>query len=305
MKCVRFAFWPALAFGFSACADQSSPTIVAPSAALVREATTPPPGWAIVYSNFGPYWAFDAALSHAWTVNGLVEPGGGRQAIAQQFTPAGDARLAYVQVPLAIFRGSGTMRVVLQADDGGLPGAVIEEMSIGGLQSTPKSFTATSVLIPTLQRGTPYWLSLIAGADGMGAGWQWNSIGDVSRETFASTQEGDPAGPWGLSPSASTRSAFAINGTPLTPVDGLLLLQDRMDFFVDRGLMPADQALALNAKVAAATRSIERGSGAACNQLYAFIRQVLTLLRRDAMPNPLGQELIGAAGTVRGELDCE
>ena len=48
------------------------------------------------------------------------------------------------------------------------------------------------------------------------AGWNWNSIGDISTGTdFAGTQGGVPAGPWGLIFPGQTRSAFQIDGVPL------------------------------------------------------------------------------------------
>lgn len=304
MKHSRLVVLPAMTLGFWACADQPDRAPMAPSAALAS-VVTPPPGWAVVYSNFGPSATFDADPNHGWTINGFLGPDIGQQAIAQQFTPSGDATLVYVQVPLALAAGSGEVRVLLQENANGLPGAVIDEMRSGDLQYTPQVYTATSTLLPTLHRGTSYWLTLAAGADGLVAGWQWNTLGDVAGATFVGTQGGGSAGPWAVNPYPSTRGAFSINSTPLTPQDGLRLLADRMDFLVARGLLPEDQAAGLSDKVAAAIASIERGSdGAACNQLYAFIRQTLTLLKTEATPNPIGQELIGSAGTVRGELGC-
>ena len=194
MKYTKRTFLPALALGFSACAEH--PEVVAPN--QLRSAFTVSPSVAVIYSNFGPGMAFDADPFHGWTINGFLGPGIGQQAIAQQFTPSADYTFSAAEVALVLFSGPNSIRVLLQADASGLPGGVVEEIRVGGLAPTPSVITATSELSPLLRGGTPYWLTVAAGADGVLAGWNWNSIGDVSRETLAGTQGGGPAGPWAL-----------------------------------------------------------------------------------------------------------
>ena len=167
----------------------------------------------VIYSNFGPGMTFDTDATHSWTINGFLSPGVGQQAIAQRFVPAATATFGGAQVALTLFSGTASVAVFLQADSSGLPGAVIEQMSVSGLTGVPSVFTATSALFPQLQAGTAYWLTVVAGAPGVLAGWNWNSIGDISTsENFAGTQGGSPLGPWGLNPSPVTRAVFQING---------------------------------------------------------------------------------------------
>jgi hypothetical protein len=161
---------------------------------------------------------------HGWTINGFLGPNIGQQAIAQQFTPMGNYTFSDAQVAVVLFSGPNSIDVFLQADSNGLPGAVIEEIPISGLGSTPAILAANSALFPVLQDGTPYWLTLVAGAAGVVAGWNWNSIGDSSVTTFASTQGGSPAGPWAHNPAATTRSAFEIDGTAVVSEPSSLVL---------------------------------------------------------------------------------
>jgi hypothetical protein len=302
MKYTQLTLLPALALGFSACADQ--PEVVAPNAQVWSDIRASP-ALAVIYSNFGPGMAFDADPSHGWTINGLLGPGIGQQAIAQQFTPSADGAFSVAEVALSLFSGPNSVRVFLQTDAGGLPGGVIEEISIGGLAPTPSVITATSQLSPLLRRGTPYWLTVVAGADGVLAGWNWNSIGDVSRETFASTQGGGPAGPWGLNPSPSTRGAFQIDGTPLTPHDAIQLLMDDVRTLVTEGLVSQDQGDGLIDKLTAAIQSLNRDrANAACNQLRAFANQVNALIIAGKLSGGTGQGLMDSAESIRIRIGC-
>ena len=302
MKYVKLAFLPALALGFSGCADHSG--LVAPNP-QIRSDITSAPAAAVVYSNFGPGMAFDANPFHGWTINGFLGPGIGQQAIAQQFTPSVDYTFSAAEVALVLSRGPNSIRVFLQADASGLPGGVIEEISVGGLAPTPSVITATSQLSPLLRSGSPYWLTVVAGADGVLAGWQWNSIGDVSGTTFAGTQGGSPAGPWGLNPSPSTRGAFQVNGTPLTPQVAIQLLMDKVRTFVSEGLLSQDQGNGLTDKLTAAIQSLNGGrANAACNQLTAFVNQVNALIKAGKLSEGTGQGLIDTAESVRTRIGC-
>jgi hypothetical protein len=120
-----------------------------------------------------------------------------------------------------VYGGPGDFAVFLQADSNGLPGPVIEHISVTGATSVPAVFKAKSSLHPQLQSGTPYWLTVVAGAANMLAGWNWNSTGDTNTGTnFAGTQGGSSAGPWGLDPNVGvTRGAFQINGPIMATFD--------------------------------------------------------------------------------------
>jgi len=159
--------------------------------------------------------AFDTAPSHGWGINGFIAPDLGQQAIANRFIPATTREFIGAQVALALVTGPGSVVVFLQADSNGLPGSVLEQINVTGLTVAPTVFSATSVSRPQLQAGTPYWLTVVAGGAGVLAGWNWNSIGDISMgNNFATTQAGSPAGPWGLNFPGLIRSVFQINGEP-------------------------------------------------------------------------------------------
>lgn len=169
----------------------------------------------VIYSNFGPGMTFDTTSGHSWTINGFLGLGTGQQAIAHQFRPSGSYTFTDAQVALLLLSGPSSIAVFLQEDSGGLPGAVLEEIDVIGLTAVPTVTVANSVLRPELQDGTLYWLTVVAGAPGVRAGWSWNSIGDTSTGTnFASTQGGSPVGPWTLN-AGLTRGAFQIDGTPV------------------------------------------------------------------------------------------
>src|SRR5437016_331184 len=144
-----------------------------------------------------------------------------------------------------------------------------------------------------------------AAADGVLAGWNWNSIGDVSRETLAGTQGGGPAGPWGLSPSPSTRGAFQINGTPLTPQDAIHLLMDDVRTLVTENLLSQGQGDGLMNKLTAAIQSLNAGrANAACSQLSAFVSQVNAFIKAGKLSEETGQGLIDTAESVRTRIGC-
>jgi hypothetical protein len=197
------------------CGESAGPT--APTADFTRKAP-PVARVAVIYSNFAPHLAFDTDPFHGWTINGFQGPGIGEQAVSQQFTPSGDYVFTDAEVAVVSISGPASIRVFLQANANGLPGSVIEEMSVSGFGSVPAVVVARSGHFPILRKGTPYWLTLAAGGSGVLAGWNWNSIGDVST-AFASTQGGSPAGPWGAG-RAETRGAFAIEGKPLDQAEG-------------------------------------------------------------------------------------
>src|SRR5437879_3075157 len=136
MKYTKRTFLPALALGFSACAEH--PGVVAPNAQLRSDFTVSPPV-ALIYSNFGPGMAFDADPSHGWTINGFLGPGIGQQAIAQQFTPSADYTFSAAEVAVVSLSGPNIIRVLLQADAGGLPGGVVEEIPSAGWHPLPRS----------------------------------------------------------------------------------------------------------------------------------------------------------------------
>ncbi len=169
-----------------------------------------------LYSNFGPGLSFEDDLQSGWTINGFLSPTTGQQAIAQLFTPADTYTFARVRVPVSFYSGPNSIDLYVQADHGGFPGAVLDVMHLSALPVGPRVVSAQSVSRPTLRANEAYWLSVVAGAPGVVAGWHWNTTGDVfDGRNFAGTQGGGPQGPWGLGPGGNApqfRSAFQIDG---------------------------------------------------------------------------------------------
>lgn len=175
-----------------------------------------------VYSNFGAALSFDTDPFHAWTINGFLAPGVGQQGISNRFTPAETVTFTGARLALSLWSPPANVVVVLQQDNGGLPGTVLEQITVGSLGYSPAVYTGTSALHPQLQAGAHYWLTVLAPNAGTVAGWQWNATGDVSTgSNFGGTQSGSAAGPWGLDPNPVTRGAFQIDGNLVGIVVGI------------------------------------------------------------------------------------
>lgn len=210
--CVAFVV---LAVSATGCRDV--PRTLGPSVTDVNQATSTSLS-PVIYSNFGPGGAYDANPFHGYTINGFLGPTVGQQAIAQQFVPTSSYALQEVTIPVTSFQGNDSLRLAIQKDSGGGPGPVLEVIPVGGFAGMTTLVTGRSRTFPVLRQGSAYWLTVLAGGNGVVAGWNWNSIGDVATGTFAVTQGGGTSGPWSVG-SASTRSAFRLSGT--SPAQGL------------------------------------------------------------------------------------
>jgi hypothetical protein len=287
--------------GLLGCADDagiSGPTRADRPNLSVATVTAP-----VIYSNFGPGMTYDTDPFHGWGINGFLSPTVGQQAISHQFTPTTDTWFGSAQVALSLVTGPGIVDVFLQADQNGKPGPVLERIAVSGLGQTPGIFTATSVLLPRLAQGVPYWLTVAAGAAGLVGGWNWNSIGDASAANFAVTQAGVPTGPWGIV-SGPVRSAFQING-PSTPQAVVSALITEIGAMASAGTLSAGQAHALIAKLTAAIASLDAGrSTPACNQLDAVVNQVNAFVRSGTLDVPTGQQLLNSAGAATSLAGC-
>jgi hypothetical protein len=180
-----------------------------------------------IFSNFGPNLEFQDEPTHGWTINGFFSPSVGQQAISQLFTPSRSYLFERVRLALTLFPGPTAIDLFLQADNDGLPGAVKDVIPLHGLRTGTAVVSGQSVAQPLVFENNPYWLTVVAGAPGVLAGWNWNSTGDVSDgHNFAATQGGSPAGPWGLGLRSELRSAFEIQGQvqPTPEPSSLVLL---------------------------------------------------------------------------------
>jgi hypothetical protein len=118
----------------------------------------------IIHSNLGPGDSFDT--SGGWNVSTLDSANHVDQDIAMPFTVIGTNH-TFTSAELAMklwLGGTPSLDILLTADAGGVPGAVIETMSVT-VGNDPALVTATSVLNPTLVAGTTYWIATLAGGD--------------------------------------------------------------------------------------------------------------------------------------------
>lgn len=78
-------------------------------------------------------------------------------------TPAGGTwKLEAIELPLAFLGGQHTVDVVLRKETAGAPGAILETIRVSGPIAGGKVYRATSVVLPTLEAATAYWLELNA-----------------------------------------------------------------------------------------------------------------------------------------------
>src|SRR5215475_3746244 len=76
----------------------------------------------IVFTNFGPGQTFNQSAAAA--VTGVNFAGG--QVIAEAFTATDNFTFSNAQLAMAIFGGTNFLQVVLMANAGGAPGAILE-----------------------------------------------------------------------------------------------------------------------------------------------------------------------------------
>jgi len=127
-----------------------------------------------IYSNFGPGNDYLGNVSRSF---------GGFPMVGQAFTPSGNYQLTQIDLALVYFGGTNSVNVGLNADTGGLPGAVIATWSdpinlqaIGTTCCIVQTFTPSSTIL--LSSGTQYWIVVAAGASDTFAGWNLNNTAD-------------------------------------------------------------------------------------------------------------------------------
>jgi hypothetical protein len=127
---------------------------------------TAPAGAGVIYSTFGPgdsYWP---------TVFGY---GGASLDVGSAFTPTATSVLTGIDVA---YMGTsvGTLDVWIAADDGGVPGPVLDSFhfSPGSVPAPGTILSADSTLNPVLYSGSQYWIW----ADVHHAVWYGNYLGD-------------------------------------------------------------------------------------------------------------------------------
>ena len=196
-------------------------------AAIALYAAPLPAG--VIYSNLGPGDSFSPISG--WVVATLASQEHVDQAIAMPFTVIGtNDTFTSAELAMSLAHGTSSLNISLTADAGGLPGDVIETMSVSVLNSEPALVTATSSLLPTLTAGSTYWITAVASGDlssvwmfaeslGMPifgtVGYSYNS-GD-SWSTSSTTPPRDPL-------TSNEQAAFRVNGVAVPEPTSLTLL---------------------------------------------------------------------------------
>lgn len=171
----------------------------------------------VVFSNFGPGMTFNQNQGFAVTGSNLF----GGVIPAHAFIPSQTFTFSSAQLAMTLIDGPNHFQVLLMTSSGGLPGNIIETITLTDVVSTfPGIVTANSALHPVLTSGTQYWL--------VAFGPEPNTFGtwNLSPDDFSSPQARgftSPTGPWDLANNVP-RSAFQINGEPVPEPNTMLLL---------------------------------------------------------------------------------
>jgi hypothetical protein len=187
---------------------------------LLRGASNADAG--VIYSNLGPGGTFNTNAAYGIGFGTVVAMG---------FTPTRTATFGDAQLPLAFGGGGGPNLVVisLETDAGGVPGAILEQITVTGLGSFPPGgflTTAHSTLHPVLTAGVPYWI-VASTTPTSGVFWNLTSPTTFSNgSNFAYNFSGSATGPWSTGSVPGLRSAFQVddNLAAITPEPSALAL---------------------------------------------------------------------------------
>lgn len=168
----------------------------------------------VLYDNFGAGNSYQATSGYGF---GGSAPNFGQ---AMAFTANNSYLLTGGDFGVSLSSGlnPSTFQITVHADESGLPGAVLEQVTVMsqlgpfGLQNPPVvvNFLGTTLL----NAGDQYWISMSAGAF-TSAVWNGNNTGDVGPRAFRLN-----GGPWTLA-TTGARGAFRLNGT-LVPSPGAI-----------------------------------------------------------------------------------
>ncbi len=132
------------------------------------------------------------------------------------FTPSASESVSQVDIALQIFGGTDSVVVTLNADSGGLPGAVLETWNVSGLPAPATCCTLQSLApgVPlTLTSGTIYWLIATPGAADTFAGWNLNNTSSTGPRAVQSSS----GGAFSLFGATDTQGAFDVIGAAAVP----------------------------------------------------------------------------------------
>jgi hypothetical protein len=156
----------------------------------------------VLFSNLGP--------NNTFASNGpAIGTQPSDQVIAASFVPQATSVFGGITVPVARFQGTAPLTIYL-AEGSSQPGPPIETFTVNSnlLPATniPALITLQSILEPTLQAKTKYWL-VMQTDEVTGYTWAYNSVGSLG---FSFTNIGTG---WISNPTLIT-PAFAVNAAP-------------------------------------------------------------------------------------------
>jgi hypothetical protein len=161
----------------------------------------------IVYNNFGAGDSYQTSVG--WTVGNDFS--GDNIAIGETFTPSTTGTLSRIVVALNYAFGTNAATISLQADAGGVPGAVLESFSVSNLPPLDGNYqtptTVTDATNAALVAGTPYWVVASTTTDSS-LGWM---LSDSATGSHATSFDG------GATWSATTDSQAAFRVTENVP----------------------------------------------------------------------------------------
>jgi hypothetical protein len=170
----------------------------------------------VIFSNFataypnGVYWCCEGL-----TVSGPYSPGFVEWWHAAAFTPAANATVAKVIVPVQLLSGDHTNIILsLNADNGGLPGTVLEEWNLNNLSEAGtccavQSRTSSGI---ALTAGQQYWIVGSTGADSdVFASWSMADNDQVDSFLSAGYTNQAGGGQW-IASTTNLTVAFAVLG---------------------------------------------------------------------------------------------
>ena len=170
----------------------------------------PDAGEAVIYNNFsnyplGVYWCCSG-----WTISGPNSIIQATYADGMPFTPATNATVTKVAVGVGYVTGTNGVTVSLNADAGGIPGAVIGKFDLTGL---PNFGSCCVVMSKSSSRGvavtggTTYWI-VVQTSDNTSDTWDaWNENDtNQTNQAFAFYNNGS----W--TPTSGVLGAFAVLG---------------------------------------------------------------------------------------------
>lgn len=178
----------------------------------------------VLFSNFAANDEYDT--TYGWTLSFGGPLGGAVHEDAAPFTvTGGDYFFDSAEVAVSRFWGPDIVHFNLHADDGGVPGAVLDSTSAAGV--VEPGTLAPPMLADfggdvLLQEGQTYWIALHTEETDAHLSWAFNIIDDFGLRAWQLNN-----GPWnpalGIPGTDSERGVYRINGTPI-PAPGALPL---------------------------------------------------------------------------------